>query len=344
MAVLPKDSGLLRRTITDCKPFARVLRFFILHEPRFAPPALRRWLRRRLESNYLGDAELARAAFRHFNEGNIDVQRNDAPELVDRALDLGYLGWPRKIRAFIKGRDVLDVGCGTGAHGIGYVVVGATRYVGVDPRINPRKDRVKDLRSGRWVSFGWTGAQIMERMPRIKLIAGGVEQLPPEAQFDVAIMHNVTEHLPQLERVLEAAAQHIRHGGQLIFNHHNFYAWNGHHLSPKRVSAIDPDDAEQKNYVDWAHLDFDPDADHYINRGLNKVRIHELRAMTERWFDILEWELMPSDAERGAGRLTETIRARHPELSDLEFTTQSVFCRAAPKQLHDARDRRGDME
>jgi len=344
MAVSPRDSGILRRTIRESKPFASALRFLMLHQPRFAPPALRRWLRVRLEANYLNDAELARAAFHHFNEGSIDVRRNDAPELIARALDLGYLTWPRQIRDFITDHAVLDIGCGTGAHGIGYVVVGATRYVGVDPRINPRKDRVKDLKTGRWVSFGWTGAQIMERMPRIELIAGGVEQLPSEAQFDVAIMHNVTEHLPRLGRVLEAAAQHIRHGGQLIFNHHNFYAWNGHHLSPKRVSAIDPDDLEQKNYVDWAHLDFDPPANHYFNRGLNKIRIHELRAMTEHWFDILEWELMPSDADRGAGRLTETIRARHPELSELEFTTQSVFCRAAPKQQRDARDRRGDME
>jgi hypothetical protein len=132
--------------------------------------------------------------------------------------------------------------------------------------------------------------------------------------------------------VLVAVGDHLRQEGELIFNHHNFYCWNGHHMAPKRVADIDPSDPEQRNFIDWAHLDFQAPEGHYFHRGLNKLRIHEVREITARHFDILEWTLIPSTAERGAERLTPEIRARHPELSEAEFLTQHVFCRAAPKR------------
>jgi SAM-dependent methyltransferase len=292
-------------------------------------------LRAELESYVDGmfhqSTSLARAALHHFNRQSPDLEQHDVPLLIDAAVRLRYLSWPRKLRYRVQGRSLADIGCGTGLHGIGFVVVGVTRYVGVDPRIDPGRDRFKDLRSGRWVNIGWSAADIMRLMPRIQLFSGGVEHLPEDACFDVAVMHNVTEHLADLEGVLAATVRHLKPGGEIIFNHHNFFCWNGHHLRPKRVSDIDPDDAEQKKYLDWGHLDYDAPPEHYLERGLNKIRISQLKALTERYFDLQQWDLVPSDYEQGAGRLTPEVRARHPELTDVDFTTQNVFCRASPR-------------
>ncbi|MGB5833709.1 MAG: methyltransferase domain-containing protein [Thiohalocapsa sp.] len=306
-------------------------RFLILHEPRFTPASVRKILRRALVRDFQDDGALARVAFQCYNQKADDRADNDAPEIIERATALNYLSWPKKIQHLVGGREVVDIGCGTGVHGVGYVVVGARRYVGVDPRVELQRDRVKDLRTGAWVDFGWTANEIMQRMPRIEYCRGGVEQLPADALFDVAVMHNVTEHLPDLAGVFASVAQHLRPSGELVFNHHNFYAWNGHHLAPKRVSDIDLRDAEQRNYLDWGHLTYEAPPDHYFHRGLNKLRIEELRLITQRFYDIKQWDLIPSDPEQGAGRLKAPIRARHPGLSETDFTIQYVYCRAQPK-------------
>jgi SAM-dependent methyltransferase len=217
-------------------------------------------------------------------------------------------------------------------HGIGFIIAGARSYTGVDPRIDHASERVKDLTTGGYVGFGWTGAEIERRLPRIRLVSGRVEDLPDDALFDVAVLHNVTEHLHDLESVLAAAAGHLRPDGELVYQHHNYYAWNGHHMAPKRVSDIDADDPEQRQVLDWAHIDFQPPPEHYISRGLNRLRLHEVRAMTERHYDIAHWDLIPSDAERGAGRLTDAIAQRYPALEAIELTTQYAFCRAHPKR------------
>jgi SAM-dependent methyltransferase len=254
-----------------------------------------------------------------------------AEALIARAVELSYLGWPKRIRAHVRGHDVLDVGCGTGVHGIGYLVVGARSYLGVDPRIDLDRDRVKDLRTSTWTSLGWTGRDIAEILPELRLLKGGVEDLPGDARFDLVVLHNATEHLLDLDGVLATIAKHLRPDGTLLFNHHNFYCWNGHHLPPKTVAAIDTADPEQRKYLDWGHLDFAPPEGHYFHRGLNRIRLCELMDLTECHFDIIEWTMKESKPEQGAGRLRDEVRARHPELSDEDFLTQTVFCRAVPK-------------
>jgi SAM-dependent methyltransferase len=209
--------------------------------------------------------------------------------------------------------------------------MGVKRYTGVDPRVDPDQKKSKNLRTRRWEDFGWTGRQIMAAMPRIRLVSGGVEELPSVERFDVVVLHNVTEHLMELESVIEEASRRLKPNGILLYNHHNFFAWNGHHMAPKRVSEIDSSDPEQKDYVDWAHLDFDAPEGHYFRRGLNRIRLHELWELTEKYFDILEWTCKASSSEQGADRLTEEIRARHPDLDDEDFLTQNVFVRASPK-------------
>jgi SAM-dependent methyltransferase len=282
-------------------------------------------------SGFADKPDVAVEAYWALNHGMPDAARNYAPELIRRAVEFNYLSWPKKIRADIVGKDVADVGCGTGIHAIGFVVVGVKSYTGVDPRVDPDSDQARNLRKSAWESFGATGREIMGAMPRIRLFKGGVEELPPDEQFDVVVLHNVTEHLRDLEGIFAAVAARLREDGKLLFNHHNFYCWNGHHLAPKTVERIDPNDQEQKLYMDWAHLDFDPPEDHYIARGLNRIRLHELRDLTWRYFDIVEWNEVESKESQGKGRLTPEIRTRHPLYRAEEFLIQNVLCRAVRK-------------
>ena len=265
-------------------------------------------------------------AYHIFNAENPLADREFDAALIGRAVDFGYMLWPNRIVDYVHGKDVIDIGCGTGIHSLAYVVFGVKSYMGVDPRVNLASGRAKNVSNRQWEEFGWTPADIMARFSRIKLVPGTAETLPSGETFDIAIMHNVTEHLLQLEEVLRTTAERLRPGGRLVFNHHNFYCWNGHHMAPKTVSEIDPHDPEQKNYIDWAHIRFEPPECHYISSGLNRIKLDELKELTAHYFDIEIWEERPSEPSAGGGRLTDEIAARFPELTKNDLKIHNVFC------------------
>ncbi len=287
---------------------------------------------KRIEKGYDRDAELALRAFELFNPGAEPADRALHERLVNRAVELGYVGWPKKIRKHIQGKRLLDVGCGNGMHAIGYVVSGVSRYLGLDPRVNLDADDAKSKTTSRFEPLGFTPRDVLRCYPNTALVQGTFEAIAPNEVFDVAVLHNVTEHLQHLEEVLAGCAKRLAPDGRMIFNHHNFYCWNGHHLKPRTIGAIVPGDAEQKKYMDWAHLDFEPPPDHYIATGLNRVRLDELRATVERYYDIKEWTERPSDEKNGGMRLTPEIMARHPEYSERELRVHNVLCVAQPKR------------
>jgi SAM-dependent methyltransferase len=289
-------------------------------------------LPREVERTFHNDPDAAREAYFHFNGTSPEAAANFDAGLIEQAVAFDYLSWPRKIRTYVRDQDVLDVGCGTGLHAVGYLVVGAKSYTGLDPRVKLDDDKSKNLRRREWMSFGWTPATMMDALPRVRLIAGTFEQVAPEERFDLVVMHNVTEHLMNLEEVIAGARERVRDGGRLLYNHHNFYCWNGHHQKPKFAEEIDPEDPVQRQFYDWAHLDFEPRPDHPIGRSLNRVRLDEIRALTERYFEIERWEERPSNERQGAGRLTPEVRARHPAFSERELTVQNVLCVARPRQ------------
>ncbi len=211
-------------------------------------------------------------------------------------------------------------------HGVGFVVFGASSYTGVDPLFKPNNREVKHHGKGRRVTFGWTPAQVMQHMPRLELIRGTIDDLPAEARFDVVSLHNVTEHLIDLEGQFEKISSRLSPRGVIIFNHHNFCAWNGHHQQPKSIDRIDFDDPDQEWLIDWGHLMHEPPEGHYIRRKLNRIRLDDLRRVTERFFTIEQWEEIPTDRRRGRRRLSRAVRRRLPGYTERELLTQNVFC------------------
>lgn len=251
--------------------------------------------------------------------------RSMHPEILERAIEYGYMGWPSRIQDWVRGKDVLDVGCGPGLHGLGYLTAGAHNYLGLDPIVKLDQDRVKNLTGKRKEGFGWTPRELMEKFPAWKVSPKLTSNLPRERAFDVATLHNVTEHLLHLDAVFRDLSELLRPGGIMVYNHHNFFTWNGHHLPPKTVGDIDPSDPAQLDFVDWAHLDYQPARGHYLERGLNRMRLDDVIETTRCYFDIYEMEEVPARPENGANRLTDAIRARHPDLTDRDFLTQNLF-------------------
>lgn len=276
-------------------------------------------------------AALARRGHWINNADSSVFGRGFFPRIITRAFDYGYIGWPSKVREIVHGKSVLDIGCGPGLHGVGYLAAGATSYVGADPIIKLDKDRVKDLSRKTKAEFGWTPEEMNDLIPNWKVVPSTVEDLDPDMKFDLVTLHNVTEHLHGLEGAFKSAAAALKPGGKILYNHHNFYSWNGHHLPPKTVKQIDLTDESQSEMVDWGHVEYDPAPEHYIARGLNRIRLDDIIALTESYFEIELLEEIQSSENVGAGRLTDSIRARYPSLTDRDFLTQNLFCLARVK-------------
>ena len=250
---------------------------------------------------------------------------------VQQTLELGYLRWPKALAPWCQGKDVVDVGCGMGLHGLGFLLEGARSYTGVDPLIKPKSGVLKSLHSGKRLDCGWTPEMLMERIDRFRMIRGISNELEGRRLFDVATLHNATEHLTDLAGVFASVARLLRPGGRLIFSHHNWFSWNGHHQEPKTIGRLDLTNPVQPRFADWAHLDGTHPPDHYVMTKLNRLRLEEVRAITGQHFEIELERTTPSTPNQGAGRLTGAIHARHPDLTAADFTTQSLFCVARLK-------------
>ena len=274
--------------------------------------------------------KLLREHARYFLNNGVSPRtvRQFTPELIHKAYDFGYIHWPKHLQRHVKRRDVLDVGCGMGLHGVGFVLSGVRSYTGCDPIVDLESDVVKNPRRGQREACGWTPRQITTRFPQLQYVAGGLDDVPAGKRFDVVTLHNTTEHLIDIADIFAALIDRLHANGLLIFNHHNYFAWNGHHLAPKSVRAIVPSDARQGKVVDWAHLDADTDAElrSYLATRVNRITLDQLRALTEQHYAIEEWDEALSNEEQGRGRLTPEILARHPAMTRRDLETQSVYC------------------
>ena len=260
------------------------------------------------------------------------ARRGFAPGLIAKTLEFEYIRWPKRLERHVRGRDVLDIGCGMGLHGVGFVVSGVKSYTGCDPIIDFDSDLMKNQGNARRQQCGWTPRQMMAALPQLRYVRGSIDDLPRDQTFDVVVMHNTTEHLIDIARVFAAVHDRLNSDGLLIFNHHNFYAWNGHHLAPKSVSVMDPTDPGHRRVVDWAHLHPDAELDARLSTRVNRITLDDLRSVTERHFEIDEWHEQLSNETEGRSRLTEEILIANAPRTRRELETQSVYCVARKRR------------
>jgi len=249
--------------------------------------------------------------------------------LLELANRYGYLRWPSKLRKCVIGKDVLDVGCGRGLHCVGFVYEWVRSYTWLDPVLDLGSGVLKDCSSCRGVfrSSEWTPERIMKALPLVRYRTASTLDLEPGESWDVIVMHNVTEHLMQISEDFELLHSLLRPGGRIAFDHPNYYSWSGHHMAPRVVAEIDPTDPEQQRYMDWNHVSFDASWPPTILHKQNRIRLGELRALTERFFEIEKWVLKRSDSNRGIDRLTPEIVSKYQgEFTEEELATQGVTC------------------
>lgn len=254
--------------------------------------------------------------------------RNFHPGLIGLAADLNHAEWGYYLRGYIQGKDVLDLGCGHTLYGIGFLVYGARNYLGIDPKLKLDAPKLRRRERFRTELAGnlWTLRQVQAAVPSVRYAACRISDLPAGDRFDVIFMHNVTEHLMVIDEVFAGLRERLRPEGKIIYRHHNYACWNGHHQRPRTTAEIDPEDPAQAPYLDWAHLDFDLELHPPMGRRLNRIRLHELRALTGRFFHIVSWEQLRSRPEQGAERLRPEILAKHPQYTREELLTQAVMC------------------
>ena len=251
----------------------------------------------------------------------------------------GDLAWPSRIAPWVRGRRVLDVGCGKNLQSIGFLAVGAQSYTGLDPTLDLDSTVLKDSRESwsRRTDVGVSLKDVMNARPQVKYVRSTIEDFAKTAagQFDVVAMHNVTEHLMDLPADLANLAAMVQPGGLIVFRHPNYYSWHGHHCRPRTTSEINSNDPDQAAVMDWAHTRLTPDQSKvhaWIKKTQNCVRLDDLRALVARNFTIQTWEETETTKQQGIDRLTPEILARYPEFSRRELATKAVFVVAQKNQ------------
>lgn len=269
------------------------------------------------------------AAFRFFycNWRRPQAWRDFDFGFLCRTVGRGDARWPWRVRKWTRGCDVLDIGCGRNFAGYGFLSIGARSYTGMDPTLDLDDDRVKDSRA-TWSSFERSGLSpraLMERFPRLQFSTQTVESFTPAHPFDAIVMHNVTEHLMNISDIFARLPGFLRENGRIVFRHPNYYCWHGHHMKPRTVAELNLSDPKQKTVADWAHVRPDPVVHEWIFRTQNRIRLDELRALTEKYFEIEIWRENESRHSHGLERLTQDILDKYPEFERRELATDSVF-------------------
>ena len=290
--------------------------------------------------DWTADPEAAKVAF-FSNASDVDAAlRNYDADLIEVSAEFGYITWPRRIQEHVRGRSVLDVGCGFGGFGMGFLVAGATSYLGLDPEMDLETTDAKNKRIRRWSDMGITPREIAETLPAIRLVRGKSEDLSLGETFDTISLHNVTEHLQELDRVFAGLVPLCTPDTTLVFHHHNFYCWNGHHEDPVQPEQYDESRWIHRQIADWRHIDIVPSLPPYHRylSDLNRIRLDELRAITEKYFEIRRWEEIPSSRatlERLTPEIVDRVRQTVPDLTERDLSINVVLAIASPKVRND---------
>jgi ubiquinone/menaquinone biosynthesis C-methylase UbiE len=120
------------------------------------------------------------------------------------------------VEPLVRGREVLEVGCGTGL-----ILERLARFA--------RRAEGVDLSPGMLAHAKNRGLDVRE---------GSATELPyPDASFDVAVSFKVLAHVPDIERALAEMARVVRPGGHVIAELYN--PWSLRYLA-KRLAGPQP--------------------------------------------------------------------------------------------------------
>lgn len=242
-------------------------------------------------------------------------------KLIEDHLALGFDHWPRKLKKLVRGKDVLDVGCGHSLHGIGFVVNGAATYLGQDKFLTPNQTEFKSKRDSVFKELGYSLDDVQRVAPNINFFGGPLDALGRD--FDIAVLHNVTEHLEDPPAVISDISQILRDGGLLVVHHHNFYAWDGHHTFPKTEDDLVGADQMALRYADWGHLTSPPQFEG--GEHLNQIKLDSLRGLLRAQFKEELWHEIPSWEGKGGGRVSEMPDPAEFGLSKRDLRVKNVL-------------------
>jgi len=283
------------------------------------------------------DACYAKVAHFAFSK-NIDAAlKNYHPALIAMSVEYGYLTWPRRIHDIIINKSVLDVGCGFGGYGTGFLAAGARTYTGLDPAMDLDSTSAKNKRLRERNTMPMTPREIMAITPDITLFQGKSEDISHDRHFEVISLHNVTEHLMDIETVFQGFLPLMTPETRIVFLHHHFFGWNGHHQAPVHPKDFNIENKKHGKYADWAHVinGAGYPEDDYIKVGLNQITLASIRELTYQYFDVLQWD-EKSAKQDVLNRLTPDIidaalQAR-PGITVDDLKLHTVFCVARAKK------------
>ena len=198
------------------------------------------------------DAE-SRAYYDDFSTGYERERHQGYHALLDE-LELGL------VEPLVRGRDVLEVGCGTGLI-LEKLASFSNRAEGVD--LSP-------------------GMLALARERGLTVREGSATELPFEDNsFDVVVSFKVLAHVPEIERALSEMARVCRPGGHIVAELYN--PWSLRYLS-KRIAGPQPISdgrTEADVYTRW-----DPPTrlKKLLPPSVDLVRVHGVRVFTPAAF------------------------------------------------------------
>lgn len=144
----------------------------------------------------------------------------------------------------------------------------------------------------------------------------------PEHSFDLAVSHEVFEHIRDVDKAARELSRLLKPGGLTYLYVHNFASLSGgHHIAWKY-----PDTEPSRVVPPWDHLREKRFPD--IPSWLNAMREAEYREIFARYFTIVQW--IPS-AREGAQLLSPEIRRELSAYSEDELLTKGFTIVARPR-------------
>jgi SAM-dependent methyltransferase len=243
-----------------------------------------------------------------------------------------------------RGLRVLDVGCGKSCwltlllHSYGARVTGVdTEYVHVGFRpgkyfsILRQNGFDRALRTLAWdLIFARPYYRELARQCPFALRFDGVDTCVapggrlafPEQSFDLAVSHEVFEHIRDVDAVARDLRRLLKPDGLTYIYVHNFASISGgHHIAWKY-----PDTEPSQVVPPWDHLRGKRHPD--IPSWLNTMREAEYREVFGRYFAVQQWIHSAREGER---LLSPEIRRELSRYSEEELLTKGFTIMARPK-------------